>query len=86
MGISGGVSVFAHPVHCTTSHVGQGPGAGVSQGGPSSETCWSQHIAHAKELRPAARTDLPHQSRDAQSLLAPLGDPGLDVPPEVQAG
>lgn len=38
----------------------------TGQGGPSSETRWSQHIAHAKEPRPAAGTDLPHQSRDAQ--------------------
>lgn len=38
----------------------------LGQGGPSSETRWSQHIAHANEPRPAACSDLPHQSRDAQ--------------------
>lgn len=39
---------------------------GTGQGGPSSDTCWSQHIAHAEEPRLAACTDLPHQSRHAQ--------------------
>lgn len=55
-------------------------------GGPCLETRRSRHIAHAQEPRPVARTDLPHQSRDAQSPLAPLGDPGLGVLPEAQAG
>lgn len=55
---------------------GGGRGLAGAQEGPSSETHWIQHIVHAKEPRPVAHTNLLHQSRDAQSPLAPLGHPG----------